>query len=169
LGLAACASTPPPDVPKDGYTLVNLRPDEGQKVLYSLNYQREGFIPRCTPIQIERLTPDELSFTVKQTGVTYSYVKDKFLRRPFEEHINLHFGRSCDVKVVESMSEADQRGIANGMVAEGMTKEGVILALGYPPDHATPSTEMDRWQYWISRFNTIVIEFRNGVVTSIRD
>jgi hypothetical protein len=41
-----------------------------------------------------------------------------------------------------------------GRVALGMTKEQVIVAIGYPPAHATPSTDAPRWKYWYDTHGT---------------
>ncbi len=40
-----------------------------------------------------------------------------------------------------------------------MSKEAVIVCYGYPPEVATPSTNLDGWQYWRHRFKSFTIEF----------
>jgi hypothetical protein len=44
--------------------------------------------------------------------------------------------------------------IESGKVAVGMTKEQVVLAVGFPPAHATPSMEAMRWKYWFDTHGT---------------
>ena len=52
----------------------------------------------------------------------------------------------------------------------GMTKEGVIFAIGYPPRHVNPDLDSYQWTYWKSRFNRFVVEFDDeDRVASIRD
>ncbi len=65
-------------------------------------------------------------------------------------------------------SEIDRKGIKDGRVYKGMTRQGVLTALGYPAVHGTPSLESDRWKYWRNRFATMDIEFdSNGKVINI--
>jgi hypothetical protein len=67
------------------------------------------------------------------------------------------------------LSQLDRKGISEGKVYEGMTKEGVRIALGYPARHRTPSLEIDTWIYWRNRFRTLAVEFgQNGKVSLIR-
>lgn len=67
------------------------------------------------------------------------------------------------------LSQLDSKGISEGKVYEGMTKEGVRIALGYPARHRTPSLESDTWIYWRNRFRTLAVEFgQNGKVSLIR-
>ena len=32
-----------------------------------------------------------------------------------------------------------------------MSKDAVLMAYGYPPDHKTPKLEDDTWSYWLGR------------------
>jgi hypothetical protein len=65
-------------------------------------------------------------------------------------------------------TDQERRLILAGQVEAGMSKEAVILALGYPPSHKTPSLEGDAWTYWRNRFVTFVVEFENGKVARVR-
>lgn len=55
---------------------------------------------------------------------------------------------------VADWPEAVRDAIGAGKVALGMTKEQVIVALGYPPAHATPSTDAPEWKYWYDTHGT---------------
>lgn len=67
-------------------------------------------------------------------------------------------------------SDKDRAGIAEGKALIGMSKEGVVAALGYPAAHRTPSLDSPSWVYWTNRFKTVVVEFdEQGKVKSIRD
>lgn len=56
-----------------------------------------------------------------------------------------------------------------GQVKVGMRKSAVVVAMGYPPKHKTPNLEANQWQYWMNRFNTILVLFENDRVTLIQD
>jgi hypothetical protein len=65
-------------------------------------------------------------------------------------------------------TQAEREAINSGQVREGMSKTAVIVALGYPPKHRTPSLESDAWRYWQNRFNTFTVHFSGGKVRSIK-
>ena len=70
---------------------------------------------------------------------------------------------------LNKLSHIDRKGIKEGKVYAGMTKQGVRVALGYPAAHRTPSLEDNVWIYWRNRFQTVAVEFDpSGKVTHIR-
>jgi outer membrane protein assembly factor BamE (lipoprotein component of BamABCDE complex) len=52
-------------------------------------------------------------------------------------------------------------------VLEGMTKEQVLMALGYPPARLTPSLNSPNWRYLDGGKRTLEIFFEDGVVGRI--
>jgi hypothetical protein len=76
---------------------------------------------------------------------------------------------SSEKTSLEHLSPLDRKGISEGKVYEGMTKESVRMALGYPAMHKTPSLQENTWIYWRNRFRTMAVEFGNDrKVTLIR-
>ena len=70
---------------------------------------------------------------------------------------------------LKGFSGVDLKGIKKGKAYKGMTKKGVMTALGYPAAHETPSLEDSRWKYWRNRFRTVVVEFNSkGRVVNVR-
>jgi outer membrane protein assembly factor BamE (lipoprotein component of BamABCDE complex) len=83
-------------------------------------------------------------------------------------HLTHFFGRECKTSKVKSLSAVDQEGIKQGVALKGMTREGVVLAMGIPPRHKTPSLDADSWKYWVNRFGTMQVKFdKNGLVSEI--
>jgi hypothetical protein len=173
-----CSATPPqrksqlpwsltgqPDV----VTLVNLHPDPRRHTLSSVNYLQTGFIPVCTPVTIESLTSKKMVFRVVETEVEYQYGFHKSLQGSRQEHLDRIFGERarCPSARIAKMSRVDQTGIEQGEATPGMSKDAVVIAIGYPPEHATPSLDLEQWRYWRSRFNTILVEFRKDRVSQI--
>ena len=151
------------------YTLVNLHPDEQRLRLYSVNYQQSGLIPLCSKVKIESVETRKLTFRLLDSGREYEYLFHNSLRDPIAKHLDKVFGKKCDAASVEKMSEVDRKGVRSGTVLPGMTKRGVILAIGYPPEHATPSLDSDVWTYWKNRFGKMKVNFTNGKVSEISD
>ena len=57
--------------------------------------------------------------------------------------------------------------IDEGKVVARMTKEQVILAVGYPPTHRTRSTDAAVWNYWYSRARRYEVHFKGNTVDSL--
>ncbi|MFW6085832.1 MAG: hypothetical protein ACODAG_01395 [Myxococcota bacterium] len=149
------------------YTLTNLHPDEVRARLYSVNYQQRGLIPVCTPVRIEKVSNQEMRFTRLDTGQPYQYVFHNAVREPIPVHLDKYFGTECPD--LEAMSGVDAEGIEQARVMEGMSKQAVILAIGYPPSHETPSLDHDVWKYWKNKFDTFLVHFQDGRVVRIQD
>ena len=56
---------------------------------------------------------------------------------------------------LDAFSEQDRKGISEGKVYPGMSKNGVMTALGYPAAHRTPSLDSNTWIYWKNRFKNL--------------
>lgn len=65
---------------------------------------------------------------------------------------------------LSKFSKKTQASIKDGKVEIGMSKEAVLLARGYPPMHATLSTQADLWKYWYHRFKTSTVTFKDNKV-----
>ena len=44
-------------------------------------------------------------------------------------------------------------------------EKAVLVSVGYPPEVATVSTELDTWKFWRDRFRNYMVYFSNGKVT----
>ena len=149
-------------------TLVNLHPDDKNRRLYSVNYQQDGLIPLCTKVRITAVTHRAMTFELEDGGRKYEYNFHDTLRQEIPKHLDQFFGKTCPKKQVDSLGSVDRQGIKEGRALPGMTKAGVILAIGYPPEHATPSLDVSAWKYWRNRFATTLIHFEDGKVARIQ-
>jgi hypothetical protein len=52
-----------------------------------------------------------------------------------------------------------QEAINDGRVERGMTREQVLMSLGYPPTHRTATTDLTVWTYWYNRWATYTVSF----------
>ncbi|MHC1764928.1 MAG: hypothetical protein AB9869_11610 [Verrucomicrobiia bacterium] len=69
---------------------------------------------------------------------------------------------------LSGFTEAERGAILAGEVKPGMRKSAVIVALGYPPKHQTPSLESSQWRYWQNRFNTFLVQFEKDQVVAVK-
>ena len=71
---------------------------------------------------------------------------------------------------LKGLTALDKKGVEEGRALVGMTKRGVMTALGYPAAHRTPSLESNLWTYWKDRYRTFRVQFgKNGKVVEIVD
>jgi hypothetical protein len=151
---------------KDLFTLTNLHPDFERRVLYSLNYQLPGLLPICTQVHVQSL--DETRMVFVAGGIEYTYMfRQEYLPEGVEAHLAKYFGETCDAG--ETLSKLDRDGIAAGRAGPGMSKDGVIKAIGYPPPHATPNLDSPQWRYWENRWGTFIVHFDGEIVRQIQN
>ncbi|OEF28109.1 hypothetical protein [Vibrio rumoiensis] len=176
--LAACASTQPledqsgtnlVDTTQPIYTLVNLHPDQQRKRLYTVNYQQDGLIPRCTQVDLQDYSNKSITFKETKTDTVYTLIRHKS-SPDFAKYLQGYFGTECTATNNLTLSSLDKKGIGQGKALTGMTKEGVTLAIGFPPEHTTPSLKNNEWMYWSNRWNKFIVIFNDkGLVERIQD
>ncbi|MFT5353840.1 MAG: hypothetical protein ACI9KE_001040 [Polyangiales bacterium] len=147
------------------YSLTTLHADARGRIS-SVNYTNGTRIPICTPVEFGAISSRQARFTHAQTGQRFTYTMHRSARTPIDQQMARNFGTACPNTA--AMSPEDQAGIQQGQVFPGMTKQGVIMAAGYPPEHRTPSLQQDTWRYWGSRNRTFEVHFVNGVVAEIQ-
>jgi hypothetical protein len=52
--------------------------------------------------------------------------------------------------------------IKSGKIARGMSKEQVIVALGYPPAHANSTLDASDWTYMYNRWGRYIVQFNDA-------
>jgi hypothetical protein len=142
------------------YTLTNLHPDNPRPLLWSKNFLRGGLIPVCTEVAVTRSHRTAIWFRIPGSKVEYRYQNVNSANpRPFRDHLGMVFGPRCPSEEIDGLAEVDRRHIEAGTVGNGMTKAGVIFAIGYPPEFKTPDREVDTWTYWRSRVRSFDVVF----------
>ncbi|WP_444994782.1 hypothetical protein [Aliikangiella sp. IMCC44359] len=145
----------------------NLHPDPVRHRLYTVNYQQAGLIPMCTEVELVELSGKRLVFKVKSTGVQYTLDRHRSTA-DLAVYLHDYFGTNCNKEKLNDLSDIDKEGIKKGKALRGMSKDAVILAIGLPPKHKTPSLESNQWRYWLNRWKTMVVEFDDsGKVSAI--
>jgi hypothetical protein len=151
-------------------TLGNLHPDSDRHRLYTLNYQLPALIPVCSEVTVTKVASKEISFTWQ--GTEYEIKYDNFTKEAgvsFDQAFRTYFGPACDKAKMEKLGAPDQEGIRLGRAKVGMTRDGVLFAMGRPPVHANPDLTAAEWRYWRNRYGTQLITFDSSdKVTEIR-
>lgn len=127
------------------------------------NWRSRTVLPICTQVQIQAARGRRVTFVAN--GQRMRYTVHRSSRLPLEVHLQRLFGTACPNTA--AMSAADQTGVQQAQPFVGMSRAGVIAALGYPPDSRTPNLEAAEWTYWGQRGNVVVI-FNGDYVAGVR-
>jgi outer membrane protein assembly factor BamE (lipoprotein component of BamABCDE complex) len=137
------------------------------------NYVRPGaghyIIPAGTEITILDRSRKEIVFRINGDGRTVHF---QYHEPRMQMGVNEYIEEITSPKPVslKNLSALDRKGVKQGEALVGMTRKGVMTALGYPATHKTPSPESPTWIYWTNRFGTLAVEFdKKGIVVAVRD
>lgn len=148
LLLQACATPPSPvaaDTAGTLYTCCNLR-YEGDWIS-DANWASLPFIPAGSAVVVKDFGRYRANAIIDgrpmRIGLDYGReqeTREQFVRKLMVEH---------DPKLrIATFDKEVQAAIQAGKVRPGMTKEQVIISLGYPRTDTTRSTERSEWTYW---------------------
>jgi len=146
------------------YTQCNMHAYRGR--VDTVNYGVGIFIPVNSKVTLLESNSNKIKFLYKGKTITLLN-KEKYSGLDIEQIFHRYFGKK---KVdLNKFTKKERKAIKSGRVIKGMSKKAVLVTLGHPPAHATPSLESDEWKYWKSRWNTMIVIFKNGKVVSIKD
>ncbi|MHC4314594.1 MAG: hypothetical protein ACYSW3_19255 [Planctomycetota bacterium] len=153
---------------------------------YHLNYnfhyttergRRLGSVANFTKVAEHKILPYGSRVKVKSWRSGFSLIDEKtgneinvlcrnrFLRgKSLSEYFDLILSNTT--VSYTGLSEIDKKGISEGRPYKGMSKKGVMIALGYPCPYRTPSPDVDVWYYWKNRFRNYTVNFENDLVVS---
>ena len=140
------------------------------------NYLRGKLIPLGTRVQILEVRKDSVKFeaagyppiTLALKYGARNLTMDQYLGRIFL--VDDPYGRlpklPPDGKQAVEVDKT-RRMIEEGTVSVGMTREQVLMAIGYPPADRTPALDAPTWKYWASRGDTFEIYFDGDQVSRV--
>ncbi|NOQ14410.1 MAG: hypothetical protein GQ583_08050 [Methyloprofundus sp.] len=172
FNLTACQTLEPKPLPAGlqlgdkYYTQVTMQYEKGK--YRTTNYRRGLLLTVNTEVELLEVTSKSIRLkliqaeqellivnVIKHTGDSVYQAFDKLLAKT---KVNL-----------SRFSALEQKNIAKGSVAKGMSKSAVKVAIGYPPITKTPSLDGDKWTYWSNRFNRFIVHFAKDKVTQVQD
>lgn len=165
LSLAACGGHYVVDSQQLLYTQINLRANARGQMTSVQAWRGTDIVPICTPVRIDAVGDREIRFTGTQNGQEYRYILHRSTRLPVDDHVQRMFGNTCPS---ETLEQQDAMGIQEGIPMPGMTRAGVVMAVGYPPEHRTPSLADSEWTYWGTAGN-VVVHFDGDLVAFVDD
>ena len=154
------------DTNKTYYTLHSFWHEKNRHL--TTNYLRGAFVPVNTKVKILSLDEREIIINLVKTD---QQIKIENVFKYSQATTEQIFKRMFSKKKTKlgKISKKTLKNIKWGTPMAGMTKKQVLITLGYPPGHQTPSTEMDQWRYWKNRFKTMLLYFENGKLSHIKN
>ncbi|NBD07977.1 hypothetical protein [Corallococcus silvisoli] len=136
--------------------------------LSAVNYRGKGTnIPVGAKVEVLKRDDDEVRCKVVDSGAEFRFVTHRSLGKPIAVLFAGFFAKDDPAARIAALSPEDQKQVRAGELARGMSREAVLLALGPPPPHRTPSYQSNRWTYWSSKLSTFEVVFgEDGKVAS---
>lgn len=143
----------------------------------TINYKVGTIIPAGTEVSgvqmIEatarfRRVTKQITFTVVDTGASYAIAYDPRYSPglTIEAEKNRFISDKTLDELTDGFTDKEKECVKAGILKEGISKEAVLVAYGYPPAHKTPTLEMNTWTYWTYRSREKRIYFdQNGQTT----
>ncbi|MFH0753952.1 MAG: hypothetical protein V2A70_05245 [Candidatus Omnitrophota bacterium] len=148
------------------YTAVNMWYEDPSKMM-STNYHKGQMLPVNTRVTVNTIRKSEITFSDENVKYVIEIVR-KHTPLPLEDIFKNYF--SAKPVDLNRFNGAERKKIAEGSIANGMSREAVIAAYGYPPAHMTPSLTGSPWKYWKDRFRNFFVYFsKDGRVVRLGD
>ena len=188
---AGCNKGPVVPSPLTGqtrYLCCNLRYE--RPTITDVNYQVGTLVPAGTTVQILEVRANSVQFQPAGHPVlTLKYEWGRKANVPFETFLDrLFLEQDPRVQLAARPrraapaakkgapkgpqppnAETVQEMVQHGEVAPGMTREQVLMSLGYPPAHRTPSLDANEWYYWRNRWKQFVVVFDGNTVLRVAE
>ena len=148
----------------EGYTCCNLHYDKDW--ISDANWGNQPMIPAGTKIKVLDYGFNRASVEIdgKPFRIGQDYGRKE---EPLERFIAKLVVKSDPKAKIDRFAAKTKAAIHDGHVLVGMTREQVLMAVGYPPTHRTPTLDTPVWHYWGSRAGRYEVHMRDGKVEKV--
>ncbi|MEK7779689.1 MAG: hypothetical protein AAB293_06450 [Pseudomonadota bacterium] len=150
-----------------GYTCCNLRSEDGGDWISELNYIRWKMIPLGTPVSVTGYGRHRFHVNLggKPMRIGQDYTRKSLSLEQYVRRIIAP--EDPNIKLATFPKEI-QNAIKLGKVMKGMTKEQVIMSVGYPLTEENPTMDAPLWRMWIDSFSEYQLLWNeNGQIKDI--
>lgn len=135
------------DLPS-GYTCCNLHFDKDR--ISDVNWTHAPMILAGAPIRVLSYGTNEANVEIdgKPFVIAHEYGRKQ---ESVEQFVRKIVVPTNPAQKIATWPESVRNAVRAGTVVNGMTREQVIVSVGYPPTHRTPSLDAPVWNHWQSR------------------
>jgi hypothetical protein len=147
------------------YTCCNIHHESED--INDANYWVGTLVPFGSPAKVESASRNTVTFLADGTTLRVQHAYGT-AQESFQQYLDKLLVPVDPRLEAASFPRAAQQAIKEGRVEKGMTREQVLMSLGYPPTHRTPSLNAPTWTYWYNRWVTYQVAFDDaGVVANV--
>lgn len=147
-----------------GYACCNLH-YEGDWISDS-NYAELPYLPAGTPIKVKSISGYRVYVDVEgrpmRMGLDYGRVQETT-----EQWVRKVVVTEDPKPKIASYPPSVREAIRSSRLMKGMTKEQVVLSVGYPQTDENPRLDVPFWRYWRSSFAPYSVHWSNSRVEKI--
>jgi hypothetical protein len=142
----------------DGFLCCNMRTD-GRTWISDSNYLEQGSVtlPAGTPLRHDGYGRQRVHVLID--GKRHSIGNDYSRTLKLEEFARRYIVAEDPRPRIAGFPPAIRSAIESFKVAPDMTREQVIMAIGYPMTSENPSLEAREWRYWLHSFSPFTVRF----------
>lgn len=170
-GLAASAAAQSEKPLLEGYLCCNMRSD-AKGWISDINYEEshKHLVPAGTPAKMTGYGRNRFEFDVGAEGLprkNYWIGNDYSRKIPPEEFAARYIVADDPAQKIARFAPRIRDAIKAQKVAVGMTREQVLMALGYPVANETPTDLTGPWKFWVWSFSPYTVHFKGDRVARI--
>jgi hypothetical protein len=153
-------------IPERGFLCCNMRSD-GSWISDS-NYAESGkrIVPLGTPVRFLGFGRNRVQIEIdgRRQAIGNDYSRDLTL-----DHFAARYIVASNPKdEVVALDSKTRTAIETARVTRGMSRQQVLMALGYPISSETPNLDVRQWRYWLWSFTPFTVNFSDdGKVSSV--
>jgi hypothetical protein len=154
---------------KTYFTRANIWYENPGKIL-STNYHKGVRIPVGSKATIANFDKGVITFTVEGTGTFRLIHVPRHSTISAREFFDRYFSKGNVMApggAFHNLTPREQQNVKNGTIAEGMSRDAVLMAYGYPPSRRNPNLNSPTWIYWYHRALTVVVHFSHDKVIKV--
>src|SRR5262245_22221543 len=171
--LGACGGTrsgravADPRVGQVFYLCCNVHYPQGKPEITDAIAWQGTLIPFATRVEVQKVTRDSVRFEAPgHPPITLVYEHGSKVL-PFSAYLSRLFVTEDPRLKLKKVPAREVKLVEKGTVAPGMSRDQVVMALGYPPADRTPSLDAPAWTYLAGPSETAVVYFDGNRVSSV--
>jgi len=161
LVFTGLAALPYPSFAQDmpvGYLCCNMRSDGS--IMIDINYEgpKEHLVPAGTPLKVTGFLW-HYRVIVDISG-RRQYIKNDYSRDlPMNELVKRYVVANDPAVKIANFPEKTRDAIASARLMKGMTREQVLMSVGYPVSTENANLGAKTWKFWLGSFDEFDVKF----------